>query len=148
MSEPSDGAIFLRLGPSPRLAGVLAGLHGGALACAFSSDLPAAIKGALAILVIGSAWHSVLVHGLRRVARSIVLLALDRRGQWRLVRRDGRVLDARLAPGGFSHPLLVVLVFRVHGGGTAAFTILPDAAPHDALRRLRVRLRCEPPRRS
>jgi hypothetical protein len=148
MFEPSDSAIFLRLGPSPRLAGALAGLHGGALACGLASDLPPAVKGALALLVICSAWRSVRVHGLRRVARSIVLLAFDRHGQWRLVRRDGRVLDASLAPGGFSHPLLVVLVFRVHGGGAAAVTILPDAAPRDALRRLRVRLRCEPAGRS
>ena len=144
MSELPTNAIFLRLGPSSRLVAVLAGLHAGALACAVVSDLPAAMKGALALLILVSAWRSVMIHGLRRAARSIVLLVWDRYGQWRLVRRDGRALEARLEHGGFSHPLLVVLVFRVDGGGSAVLTILPDAANNDGLRRLRVRLRCEP----
>ena len=144
MSESPTDAIFLRLGPSPRLVTVVVGLHTGALGCGFASDLPAAMKGAVALLILVSAWRSVMIHGLRRVARSIVLLVWDRYGQWRLVRRDGRSLDARLEHGGFSHPLLLVLVFRVDGGGSAVLTILPDAANNDGLRRLRVRLRCEP----
>lgn len=144
MSESPANPVFLRLGPSSRLVAVLAGLHAGALACGFASDLPAAMKGAVALLILVSAWRSLMIHGLRRGAHSVVLLVWDRYGQWRLVRRDGRTLDARLEHGGFSHPLLLVLVFRVDGGGSAVLTILPDAANNEALRRLRVRLRCAP----
>jgi len=144
MSEPPTNSIFLRLRPSSRLVAVLAGLHAGALACGFASDLPVSMKGAVALLILVSAWHSVMIHGLRRAARSIVLLVWDRYGQWRLVCRDGRALEVRLEHGGLSHPLLVVLVFRVDGGGREVLTILPGAANDDGLRRLRVRLRCEP----
>lgn len=144
MGDLPVSPIFLRLGPSFRLVVVLAGLHAGALACGFASDLPAAMKGAVALLILVSAWRSVTIHGLRRAAHSIVLLVRDRYGQWRLVRRDGRALEARLEHGGFSHPRLVVLLFRVDGGGSAALTILPDAANDEGLRLLRVRLRCEP----
>jgi hypothetical protein len=144
VTELTSSAIFLRLGPSPRLTLLLAGLHGGALGCGLASDLPAGVKIAMALLVALSAGHSVMVHGLRRAARSIVALVWDRHGQWRLVRRDGQALDADLEHGGFTHPRLVVLVFRVGGRRRASLVIVPDAADGEGLRRLRVRLRCEP----
>lgn len=145
MPPPPTSTITLRLAPSPRLTAVLAGLHAGAVACALASDLPAAIEGAMVVLVAVSAWASVMLHGLRRAAGSIVLLVLDRHGRWRLVRRDGRVLDADLEPGGFSHPQLMALVFRTGKRRTVALAIVPDMADSDGLRRLRVRLRCERP---
>ena len=143
VTDLTASAIFLRLGPSSRLTLLLAGLHGGALGCGLASDLPAGVKIAMALLVVSSAWRSVVAHGLRRAARSIVVLVWDRHGHWRLVRRDGRSVDARLEHGGFTHPQLVVLVFRVHGRRSVALVIAPDAADGEGLRRLRVRLRCE-----
>lgn len=135
-------AIFLRLVSSPRLTGILLAVHGGAAACAHASDLPTAVKLLLVGILAWGAWRSVGLHGRRRADGAIVLLVWDRLGRWRLVRRDGRMLDATLAGDGFSHPLFVVLLFRTGEGRSVPLFIVPDMVDDEDLRRLRVRLRC------
>ena len=61
-------------------------------------------------------------------------------GRWRLETGAGGVHPARLT-GGYAHPLMVILNFRLESGGRRSVTLPPDAADPDALRRLRVWLR-------
>ena len=140
--------VVLRLRPSPRVSAALAAIHAGAMACVMASALPWAAKAVLAPLVAAWAWRSVALHGTRRAAPSIATIAWDRQGRWRLLRRDGRVLDARLAGGGFCHPLLLVLPLHAGRRRRVWLLVTPDMTDADALRRLRVRLRCEPPPRN
>ncbi len=123
---------------------MLGALHLGAVACGFVTDLPLAIQGLLALCVLLAAVRGIALHGSRRAARSIVLLVWDRRGQWRLLQRDGRMLDVRLEHGAYAHPKLLVLPFRTHSGRRVPVLVAPDTADAEGLRRLRMRLRCGP----
>jgi len=59
------------------------------------------------------------------------------------IERDGSLHPATLRPGGLALPGLCVLRFREEGGGGDRVLVLPvDAAAPEALRRLRVWLRC------
>ncbi len=100
------------------------------------------MQGLVALCVLLAAVRGIALHGSRRAARSIVLLVLDRRGQWRLVQRDGRMLDVRLQHGAYAHPKLLVLPFRTHSGQRVPVLVAPDMADAEGLRRLRMRLRC------
>lgn len=78
-------------------------------------------------------------HGYRQGRGFIARIELlDER--WRLVTGDGASHPARLI-GGYAHPLLIILNFRLESGGRRSVTLFPDAADPDALRRLRVWLR-------
>ena len=61
-------------------------------------------------------------------------------GVWLLETGDGTRHRARLT-GGYAHPLIVILNFRLESGGRRSLALLPDAADAEALRRLRVWLR-------
>ncbi len=136
----------MRLGASRQLTLVLGALHLGAIPCGFANDLPLAIQGLVALCVLLAGLRCIALHGWRRANRAIVLLVWDRRGQWRLGQRDGRMLDVRLEHGGYAHAKLLVLPFRTQSGQRLRVLIVPDMVDADRLRRLRARLRCEPPR--
>lgn len=136
----------MRLGPSRQLAFMLGALHLGAVPCAFAADLPVAIQGSLILGVLLATLRSIALHGSRRATRAVVLLIWDRHGQWRLLQRDGRVLDVRLEHGACAHPKLLVLPFRSRSGRRVRVLIAPDMVDVEHLRRLRMRLRCEAPR--
>ena len=61
-------------------------------------------------------------------------------GRWRLETGDGGVQSARLI-GGYAHPLLVILNFRLERGSRRSLALLPDSADAQSLRRLRALLR-------
>lgn len=63
---------------------------------------------------------------------------LDRR--WRIETGDGTSRHAWLT-GGYAHPGIVILNFRLETGGRRSLALLPDAADAETLRRLRVWLR-------
>ena len=144
MREESSTALYLHLGASRQLTLGLGGLHLGAIACAFANDLPALAQGLVVLCVVLAALRYIALHGSGRAARAIVLLVWDGHGQWRLVQRNGQVLDACLDHGAYSHPLLVALPFRTRGWRRPCVLIVPDKIDAECLRRLRVRLRCEP----
>ena len=144
VSEDPTSSIFLRLGASRQLGFLLGALHLGAAACGFAADLPLAVQIVLAVCLLLAALHAIALHGSRRAARAIVLVVWDRRGQWRLVRRDGRTLDVRLEHGAYAHPKLLVLPFRTRSGQRVPVLVAPDMADAESLRRLRMRLRCAP----
>lgn len=61
-------------------------------------------------------------------------------GRWHLETGDGATHRADLI-GGYAHPAIVILNFRLENGRRRSLTLLPDSADLDALRRLRVWLR-------
>jgi len=136
----------MELGASRQLLIMLTVAHVGAVPCAFATDLPVAVQGLLAVGVLLGAARCIAHHALRRGPRAIVLLIWDRHGRWRLVQRDGLVLDGQLLHGAWAHPLLLVLPFRILSGRRRCVLIPADAASADGLRRLRTRLRCDAPR--
>jgi hypothetical protein len=145
VSRQPTSSLFIRLGPSRQLVIVLGALHAGAIPCAFANDLAPAVQGLLTVLVLLSGVRCIVLHGLRRAARSIVLVIWDRHGHWRLLQRDGTLLDVRLEYGAYAHPQLLVLPFRDASGRRACVLMVPDMVDGDCLRRLRTRLRCEFP---
>lgn len=64
-------------------------------------------------------------------------------GRWRLETGDGVAYRAELR-GGYAHPAIVILNFRLENGQRRSLTLLPDSADPDSLRRLRVWLRTQP----
>lgn len=103
------------------------------------SSLPLWIKAGLmagiALALIRFGWQ----YGYRRGSGFIVRLErLD--GVWLLETGDGTHHRAGLT-GGYAHPGIVILSFRLAAGGRRSLTLLPDAAKPEALRRLRVWLR-------
>lgn len=146
MSQEATSSLFLRFGASRQLVLVLGGLHLGAVPCGFANDLPWPIQVLLATFVLLRGWHIIALHGSCLAARSIVLLIWDRHGRWRLLQRDGRVIDVRLEHGAYLHPKLLILPFRSQSGRRLCVLIAPDMVAGVSLRRLRTRLRCEPDR--
>lgn len=142
VSQEATSSLSIRLDASPRLVAVLAALHLGAVPCALTNNLPLAVQGLLVAGVLLGAAHCIAVHGTRRAPRSVVRLIWDGHGRWRLLRRDGTLLEARLVPGAYVHPKLVILPFRTRSGVRRSVLVVADRAPGDDLRRLRVRLRC------
>ena len=141
--EKPNSSLFMRLGPSRRLALLLGASHLGAIPCVFANDLPLFIQGFVALGVVLAGFRCIALHGTRRSLRAIVLLSWDQGGQWRMLQRDGRLLDARLAQGAYAHPQLLVLPFRCRSGRRLCVLIAPDMIEADGLRRLRVRLLCQ-----
>ena len=67
----------------------------------------------------------------------------DRTAGWRLAAGNRR-WKRSIAPGltgGYAHPSIVILNFRLESGRRRSLALLPDAADAEALRRLRVWLR-------
>lgn len=141
MRDVPGPALFMPLRPSRRLAWAFGGLHLGAVACALGNDLAIEVRLLVLVCVMLSAWCCLAVHATAGSARAIVLLAWDRQGQWRLVQRDGRVLDAWLEHGAYSHPMLVALALRTKDHGRRRVLVVADRVDADHMRRLRVRLR-------
>ena len=140
--------LRLRLGPSRQVMVVLGVLQLGAAACAFATNLPLWARCLLAGWALLYGGYCIGLHGSRRAARAVVLLIWDRQGRWRLLRRDGTLLEAHLLPGAYVHPRLLLLPFRSASGRRVSVLVVPDMVPGDVFRRLRVRLRCEPRRAS
>lgn len=136
-------SLYLRLGASRQVLVVLGVLQLGAVACGFATSLPLSVQCLLAGWALLYGGRSFGLHGSRRAARAIVLLIWDRRGRWRLLQRDGTLLEAQLQPGAYVHPRLVLLPFRSASGRCLSVLVVPDMVRGDAFRRLRVRLRCE-----
>jgi hypothetical protein len=128
--EPCRSRILLLSGGG---AHVLAGV-----AVAISS-LPPWIKAgwiaAITLALFRFGWQ----YGYRQGRGFIIRLQLlDER--WWLETGDGTRHHAGLT-GGYAHPGIVILNFRLENGRRRSLALLPDAADPEALRRLRVWLR-------
>ena len=113
-----------------------------ALAAIARAALPAWIQGGLGLLVLGAAlqgWRRAQVATALRLDSDGGLQVRNERGEWVAAEVQGDSLVTRV---------LVVLRYRVAGRRTETRVILPDSAPADAIRRLRVSLRWARHRRS
>lgn len=99
------------------------------------ADLPGAVQWALGITVCGWSawawWQSRSIETLRLTADGQVQCR-DGQGEWR---------EVEVLGDSFVSPVLMVLRYRTPAGQVRALTLLPDSAPADDLRRLRVSLR-------
>lgn len=131
------GPVVLEVRASPALRHGLRALHGllcGALLLGYPASWPR--TGLLAAIALHLPWS------LRRArALDIVGLELDARHRWRVMLRDGRVLDARLIGAPWLSPLFTTLVLACADGVERQLVLLPDMVDGDAFRRLRVRVR-------
>jgi hypothetical protein len=135
-------ACSLALKPSWTLAAVLAALHGLALGAAVEalSGMPMVL--ALAGVVVSFVGTS--ADALRRLPSSVIWLELQEDGTGRWRDRTGREHAVRTAHATWASPGLVVLGLASARWRTRWLVLLPDAAPAENLRRLRVWLRWRP----
>jgi toxin CptA len=134
--------LILRIKASLLLALALLLAHGGAMACVIAylpgQWLPATAVAALAVS---------LVFHLRRDAlqlsgEAVTGIMLSEGSQCELTLRNGRTLTGTIERATFVAPLLTVINVRPRGKGRLRATILmPDSAPAQDLRQVRVWLR-------
>jgi hypothetical protein len=131
--------LRIELGPSHLLGGLLGAAHALALLAAFISlaGWPLYLVAA-AILVSAAALVAESLHGSAGAAVSLEVHAdgsaawRDRRGSWH---------EAKLGNDHFVSALLMVVRLDAAAMRRKWIVLLPDSAPHDDLRRLRVWLR-------
>jgi hypothetical protein len=132
--------LSLNLRPSRLFAGLLCFIHGGAALCLPPLDMPAWVKVLLGILVALSCVVTIR-RALLLDANAIVGLVWDVEDNWTLISAAGDTLNARLKPGSYVHPWLVVLNFYTDTKWrNTAVVLFPDALDTQTHRRLRVRL--------
>jgi toxin CptA len=126
----------IELKPSRRLGMLLLGMGALALVAAGLAALPAGIRLALGVCVMGLlawGWRRARLTGALRVAADGRLQSPDGEGQWRDIEVQGDSLVS---------PALIVLRYRSAADRRVrSLTLLPDSAAADDLRRLRVSLR-------
>lgn len=143
VATDTSTSLSMRLGVSRQLTLVLGALYVGAVACVSYADLPIAARTLVSVWVLFAGLRCLALHAFPQAACAIVLVAWDQQGQWRLVQRNGVVLDAWLEHGAYSHPALLVLPFRLRDGHRRRVLVVPDRVQAGVLRRIRVRLRCK-----
>jgi toxin CptA len=140
LSTKYAAPLSLTIRPSRLLAGLLCFVHGGAALCLPPLDVPAWIKVLLGILVALS-FIVTIRRALLLDANAIVGLVWDVEDNWTLISAAGNALNARLEPGSYVHPWLMVLNFYTDAKWrNTAVVLFPDALDAQTHRRLRVRL--------
>ena len=140
-SPPFDATIDLAPQPSLRALSVLFWLHTGVLVLALLALRPGPAMAGLAVAVAAS-WfwtrrHPVFGFGKRALAR----LTWHAAGTWTLRDAAGAQFEAELSGSSLVHDSLLVLNFRLQGGGRRSRALLGDEVSDELLRRLRARLR-------
>lgn len=132
-------ALNIELRPSPMLLAAGSSLHLLSGIAVAACNLPLGIK---AMFLVGIAL--VLVQFGRQYAcsgrKSFISHVELLDGRWRLTTGDGATHRASLI-GGYAHPNIIILNFRLENRRRWSLALLPDSADPDALRRLRVWLR-------
>ncbi|MBC8007886.1 MAG: hypothetical protein H7X76_07555 [Prolixibacteraceae bacterium] len=134
--------LRLPIAASPLLASALLLAHGAAFACAVLF-----LPGWWLPVLSSAAIASSLAFHIRRDAlqlsdKAIVELLLKDGAQCELAFRNGETLTGTIAGSTFVTPLLIVINIRPDGQGRSRAAILmPDSAPAEDLRRIRVWLR-------
>lgn len=133
--------LYLQVKPSRILAGFLVLAHAAAALALTYTDMNASGRILLSLMIAASLYHNLRVHVLLNAPRSLLRLVWEASGKWRVWDAFGREHEARLTPGFFVNPKLVILNLQLKGLGRRAVLLLPDSLEDEALRRLRVRLR-------
>lgn len=106
------------------------------------TPLPAALRWALLALLAAASLESLERVVRLRGPRAIVRFRVQRDGAIEVETASGARLEGRLRPGSFVAPWLVIVRWRAPGAWRdSTVLVLPDMAPADDLRRLRVLLR-------
>ncbi len=134
--------LRLRIGASRLLAGTLLLAHGVALACAVlvlpDWWMPVAAGAAIAASLV---FH-VRRDALQRSDRAVTEMLLKDAGDCELILKDGSTQAGQIEGSTFVSPLLIVINVSVERSRIGRSVILlPDCAPAEDLRRLRVWLR-------
>ncbi len=139
MSSASSPSLRLEPRLSPWLLLIGGVSHGLAGVAVLVSGLRWEVKaGVIASIVVSLLWFG-YNYGYPAGRRFIASLEwID--GRWRLETGAGAVQHGQVI-GGYAHPLIVIVNFRLADRTRRSLTLLPDAADSDALRRLRVWLR-------
>lgn len=125
----------IELKPSRRLGLLLAGMLLLALAALYLAALPGGLQLPLGMAVTGlgvRGWRRARPPASLRIAADGRLQCLDDAAEWR---------EAEILGDSFVSTALIVLRYRTAGEPVRTLTLLPDSAPADDLRRLRVSLR-------
>jgi len=135
-------ALRVKVSPSPLLAGALALAHGAAITCCVLF-LPAWELPALAsALLAGSLVFHVRRDAMQRSGHAITELVLTNGGTCELSLLNGDTVTGNIEGSTFVAPLLTVInVCPAGRGRRRAVVLLPDSAPGQDLRRVRVWLR-------
>jgi hypothetical protein len=141
-STSSAPFLVLDLAPSRWLLIGLGFFHLLAVVSLFVVSLPWWVKLSLGMLIGGSAWLNYSRYGNAQSHRFITRIHRTADGQWRVCQADGREYPAELS-GSYAHPQLVILNFGLGRWNRRSIVILPDSAPCEQIRRLRVCLRTE-----
>ncbi len=143
-----QGPLRLQLRPSRRLAAVLAGVHGVAIAALWSLPVPSALLVAGSALLAASAACIVRTHALRTGVNATLELELYEDCTLSLRTGDERWLRYNIVGSSFVTRVLTVLNLRAEGAWRMRSVLISaDCIDPDAFRRLRVWLnwRCAGP---
>lgn len=135
---------------SPWLAGLTLFVHGGALAILLPLALSLLAKAVLVGAITASLAYILNTHALLRHERAVLRLIWGSDDDWTLHTARGEAVAARLLPGSYVHPLLVVLNFEIDAADMKgrmpsrahrrSVVLAPDSSDAVTLRRLRARL--------
>ena len=135
-SEKSVSPLTLAPEPSRILMSILSLTHLGGAALLWPLDLSWGVK----LLLWSMLAVSLAASWPRRGGNDLRRLVWQADGDWLLQTRDGKESGARLLPGSYSHPWLVVLNLRLDNGRQRSVVLFADALAPDMHRRLRARL--------
>ncbi|HKB84114.1 MAG TPA: protein YgfX [Burkholderiales bacterium] len=134
--------LLLRIKASPLLAMMLLLAHGGAIACALAYMPGWWIPGSTVAAIASSLVFHLCRDALQLSGQAVTELILKDDAQCELTLRNADTFLANIEGSTFVSPLLTVINVRPHGrGGRRAVVLMPDSAPAQDLRRVRVWLR-------
>ena len=134
--------LTIAVGPSRRLAVLLAGMHVFAVAMCWLVPLPLWLSALLTALLAGSAWYTLRRDAFRTLPRSLVAVRLHTDDLYEFQTRAGAWHEALLLGSSFVSPCLTVLNLRpAESRFVQHLVILPDAMHAEDFRRLRVWLK-------
>jgi toxin CptA len=142
MTTGSPSSLAVDIAGSWILGGLLAAVHGVSAGLAVAYFEPTWLGAIIATVMAGSLTFYLRRDAFLHAQQSVVKLRMEEGGRCILGLRGGNVLPATLLPSSFVSPLLIVLRVKSEAGeGVRSLVLLPDSAPAQELRRLRVWLR-------
>jgi toxin CptA len=142
MTAGAPSSLAVEIAGSRILGGLLVVVHGVSAGLAVAYLKPAWLGLLAALALSGSLAFNLRRDALLRDRRSVVQLRMEEGGRCVLGLRGGKIVLATLLPSSFVSPLLTVLRVKSEAGDAVrSVVLLPDSAPAQELRRLRVWLR-------
>ena len=134
--------LILRIGASPLLALALVAAHGAAIACAVVYLPGWWIRSVAAGAIAASLAFHLFRDALQRSGEAVIGFTLKDDARCELALRNGETVTGTLEGSTFVTPLLTVINVRPSGKGRRrAVVLMPDSAPAQELRQVRVWLR-------